>query len=815
MELGRLFVTIAADTKKLTAGLAKAKGEIAKTTAGMGAQFKTMGLGMVVAGTAITAAFGYATKGSMDLEAKLKRIEIQSGATASEMAEIKKTALSEEFIKLGKSGSQIADMYNRLASEGYNVIEMKKMLKPITEAAIVLGTEEGATTKLMLNLMQQYNLTANDMGHISDVLAGALANTSFQGQELADVMKYAGVAAGELGWSLEGTIPIVDAIIKVTGEASMAGTQFRMMIQKLRDPTEEMIGEFAKIGITMEEVAEAIKTPIGLVNLLNKAHEEGANFAGMFGARAGSAAAVIARQSVPAIEALTEKVNETGFSHKAAGEIMDTTTGKFATFGAAMQNIRTIIGDALLPIVSKLAEWIGKVAIAMKKFMDAHPGLTKAITILGAALGVLVGAGGAIILGIIAFQKFIAVKTALLLFSGPIGWLIAGVIALTIAWVTNFGKIRDFTLAMVEPIKKAIGFIIDKFIWVLEKLGLMEKKVGEAAVFSAEATGALAEAYAKIEDKSKGATEGTDELGDEIDELGDSAKEAGEKLDEFGNKIETFDEWVERLNEEAKTLAEATEGVRDKILELSSPMEYQIKLLEEEAEALREMGVEESLVVEWLEKAKIKLNENSEATKKLSEAKKKLADMTKSLTDKIYEFTHTEEEIKLRDINREYDLLIENAKEVYKGQKELTEVIGIINEKRQEEIDVLKESNEVKDEAMDKNEELVDSIEEVIEATEEAGEVTKGAGILGGKGWDEFTASINRARISLSNFTKEGLAAMIATIKMKFFPVLQDLYASLETAGQYAFLVQGQISNVLAMQAQQIATAMFGCRHNR
>ncbi|MBY9021722.1 MAG: phage tail tape measure protein, partial [Candidatus Lokiarchaeota archaeon] len=146
------------------------------------------------------------------------------------------------------------------------------------QTAIVLGTDEAETTKLMLNLMQQYNLEASDMAHISDVLAGALANTSFQGNELMETMKYAGVAAGELGWSLAGTIPIIDAVIKVTGEASMAGTQFRMMIMKLRDPTAEMIKEFEKFGITMAEVAEAIKTPTGLVKLLNKAHEEGATF---------------------------------------------------------------------------------------------------------------------------------------------------------------------------------------------------------------------------------------------------------------------------------------------------------------------------------------------------------------------------------------------------------------------------------------------------------------------------------------------------------------------------------------------------------
>ena len=801
---------ITADQTKLTAGLDKAQSNVA-------ASMKNIGRSMAIAGAAITAAFGYAVKGSMDFEAKLKRVEVQSGATASEMAEIKKTALNEEFVKLGKSGNQVADMYNRLASEGYDVAAMKKMLIPITEATIVLGTEEGETTKLMLNLMQQYNLTASDMGHISDVLAGALANTSFQGGELAEVMKYAGVAAGELGWSLQGTIPIVDAIIKVTGEASMAGTQFRMMIMKLRVPTETMKEEFSKVGITLDEVAEAIKTPIGLVELLSKAHEKGANFAAMFGARAGSAAAVIARQSVPAIEALTEKVNETGFAHEAAGGIMDTTAGKFATLGAAMQNIRTTIGDVLLPVVSLLADWIGKVAIAIKEWMEAHLGLTKAITLLGAALGVLVGVGGFVILGVIAFTKlkealviakvaFIALQTAIKLLSGPIGWIILAVGALYLAWETNFGGIRDFTIKVVDKVKEALGWLWDKVKWVLEKLGLYKETAEEVTEANAE----LAIATEETGKKAGEAAIETDKLADSVEGLGEEAEEAGEKLDEFGNKIETFDEWVERLAGNTKTLAEATGELKDKILELTAPTEYRIKLLEDEAEAMREAGIAESLIVEWLEKSKQKLIENSDAVKKAADAKKRLADITKSLTDKIYEFTHTEEEVKLREINREYDILIENAKEVFTNYNELREAIEAINDARQKEIDKLKGLNKTKDEAIDKNKELIASSKEVTAVAEETGNAAETAAKKGIDSWADFTITIKRTSVALSSFTKEAIATAIALLKMKFFEKWGNINELISEAGYYSDMIIGQYENALETLNEQINTIMHG-----
>jgi len=147
--------------------------------------------------------------------------------------------------------------------------------------------------------------------------------------------------------------------------------------------------------------------------------------------------------------------------------------------------------------------------------------------------------------------------------------------------------------------------------------------------------------------------------------------------------------------------------------------------------------------------------------------------------------THTPMETAIRKLDQQ--------KQAY---LDLGVAIDIVNKWHDAEIAKLNEANVAIDGHKDK----------LVEATE----ATERLGILGSKSWDGFTTSIKRATIQLSNFTKEGLAAMIATIKMKFYPVLQDLYKSLETAGKYAFIVQGQIANVLKMQAEQIATAVFG-----
>ena len=81
-KVGEVFVEIKADLSRLKADMAAMKGTVTKTATAMSDKFRRAGMAMTIAGAAITAAFGYAVKGSMDLEAQLKRVEIQSGATA-------------------------------------------------------------------------------------------------------------------------------------------------------------------------------------------------------------------------------------------------------------------------------------------------------------------------------------------------------------------------------------------------------------------------------------------------------------------------------------------------------------------------------------------------------------------------------------------------------------------------------------------------------------------------------------------------------------------------------------------------------------
>ncbi|MBA7577529.1 hypothetical protein ES708_19382 [subsurface metagenome] len=378
----------------------------------------------------------------------------------------------------------------------------------------------------------------------------------------------------------------------------------------------------------------------------------------LFGAKAGPQLLPLLKQGSDGIEELMQKARDLNL------EISTESAAASATFkdilGDVTKSIGGLgreIGEILIPSLTKLAEKAVEVIKKITEWVKAHPKLVEWIVKIGGVLGALAAVGGPILIAVSAFMKMkvaiiaigIAIK-ALAVASGPIGWLILVAGALYTAWMTNFGGIRDFTLKVVEKVKEALGWLWDKVKWVLEKLGLYKEKTEEII----EPTNELAKAEEEVGEKAEEATTGVDNLTDSVGELGEKTGETGDALDVFGNKIETFDEWVERLAEES-------------------------------------------------EKA------NEKMAKAAEDAYDKYADVMKPIEDKLYELSHTEEEVAAKKLQLEREKTeatikgaglgkeaeeeaLRKVKEVYEAEIDI--IIAKIEEKKQEEIKAAKETEE-------------------------------------------------------------------------------------------------------------------------
>jgi len=317
---------------------------------------------MMGIGVAAVGGFAVAIKEAGRFEAVMKDVELQSGASVKELKEIKRLALDREMVMLGKSGIQVGEMFKRLAAEGLGVVAMKNLLKPLTEATIVLGQDEAETTKLMLGVMEQYRIETRNASRITDAFGNALANTSFQGDELGAVLRYVGKDAAMAGLSLENTIVITDQIMKSFNDASRTGTGFRGLIASLKAPTDKMNKAFAGSSVSVDMLADALDDPIELVTLMNRAVAEGVNFYEAFERRTASVALTLADALVPRMKEQQEQMKNAGFGAEYAAEKMKTYEGSLAALVAAFSNLKQAIGVEVMP---EIAEYMRGITLAI------------------------------------------------------------------------------------------------------------------------------------------------------------------------------------------------------------------------------------------------------------------------------------------------------------------------------------------------------------------------------------------------------------------------------------------------------------------
>lgn len=529
----------------------------------------------------------------------------------------------------------------------------------------------------------------------------------------------------------------------------------------------------------------------------------------IFGARYGTQLLPLLKEGGAGIEDLMNKAKDLGIvmsteAAEKAAEFNDRLTDLKDSIGAAGRGI----GELLIPPLTNLAEKAIEMIKKIKTWADAHKPLVEVIIKVGATLGVLAAVGGPILMAVSAFIKMKAAMALIgTIASGPIGIIIAAIIGLALAWKTNFGGIRDFTDRVIEKLKVPLDWLSDKIDKIKKGLAIFGKQIG-----------IIKEDFATGEEAIKAFTEATENFGDKV---GSVAEQIEEKL---GGTIEE----LKKMADLEVILKPAEEAIK-KIIDSMTPYEKKLEAInlkyDEAIERVKTIIKDEKELKTTTDKlnegrkAEITLLDRQKtALEKVAEAKKKLADLTKSLTDKIYEFTHTKYEVSLRDINREYDLLVENAKEVFASEKELAEAIKIINEKRQEEIDILEESNKLKEEATEDNVDLKESyedlkkpIEEVAETTKEAGEVAKDAGILGGQGWEDFSIKIKKATTTLSNFSKEGVASAIASIKMHFKPLLDSLVDDINRlTGVWKVMAEANLASLKESMNEQISVIKYG-----
>lgn len=370
--------------------------EIGPKIKSVGDSMKSVGRNMSMYVTApIAAGFGVAMKKSIDFDDTMRKVKATSGATGDEFNQLRTKAL-----QMGRdtkfTASESAEAMNYMALAGWDTKDMLKGVGGVMDLAAASGEDLASVSDIVTDNLTAFGMKAKDSTHFADVLAqtSSKANTDVRG--LGEAFKYAAPVAGALGYTVEDTSIAIGLMSNAGIKGEKAGTALRTMFTNLAKPTKAMKDEMDKLGISitdsngemlpMRDVMDQLRTKMGGLSK----DQQAAAASTIFGKEAMSGALAVINASDEDYKKLTKSIDSSnGASKRMANEMEGGIGGAMRKMKSAIESLAISLGDALAPMLYKVATWVTKLA---NKFTNLPSGVQKTIAIVGllaAAIGPL------------------------------------------------------------------------------------------------------------------------------------------------------------------------------------------------------------------------------------------------------------------------------------------------------------------------------------------------------------------------------------------------------------------------------------------
>jgi TP901 family phage tail tape measure protein len=336
---------------KIAAGNALATGMIA------GLNAVTNSLRGVVGG------FGEAVQASADFNAQISSIGAVSGASASQLGELKQLA-SDLGVdpRLKVSAVEAAQAIEMLARNGLKVPDI---MAGAAEATVLLANATGADFSTAADVgtdaMALFNIEAKDMITAVDGITSVVNNSKFDINDYRLALSQGGGVAATVGVEFDDFNATLAAIAPLFGSGSDAGTSFKTFLQRLVPQSNEAASAMFELGLMTEDGSNAffdasgnIKDMAEISGILNRAtksltEEQKINYLStIFGSDAMRAAAGIAGNTEAEFRALQETMGQTSATD-AASKRMDNLAGDMEIFRGVVESVKIQIGDEFDP----------------------------------------------------------------------------------------------------------------------------------------------------------------------------------------------------------------------------------------------------------------------------------------------------------------------------------------------------------------------------------------------------------------------------------------------------------------------------------
>ena len=269
VNLGTAVGYLDLDTSKFTMGFKQAISAVGKFkdgSSGVSSMLKNIGSAMTSVGkdmtlkvtTPLAAVGAAAVKASSSLEKGLSKVKAISGATSSDMVDLKDKAI-EMGAKTKFSASEAADAFTYMAMAGWKTKDMLAGIDGIMNLSAADGLDLATTSDIVTDAITAFGMEAGDAAHFADVMAAASSNANTNVSMLGESFKYVAPVAGAMKYNVEDVSLALGLMANGSIKASQAGTALRTLLTNLAKPTDTMAAAMDALDISLSDSSGKMK----------------------------------------------------------------------------------------------------------------------------------------------------------------------------------------------------------------------------------------------------------------------------------------------------------------------------------------------------------------------------------------------------------------------------------------------------------------------------------------------------------------------------------------------------------------------------
>lgn len=317
---------------------------------------------------------------TVQFEDQLAQLQAISGSTSLEMER-----LSAGILEVGKNSSRsISELTNAatiIAQAGYAGNEIGLLLDNVTKLADASGSTADQSVDILTSALGAFQLEASESTRVTDGLVAALNDSKLAVNQVQLGLQYLGAIAKENNLTFEELTAVMGAAADAgIRSGSTAATGTRQLLIDLMDPSEKLVAQLTKIGLTTADID--VKT-LGLVEVLNRLRDAGFQAYGTIETRAAAMYGVLANNT-DQIERLVEAQTRQGAADQAQEIRLDSLSAKWQMLLNSLAETASIIGSILIPVLKLITD-------ALRVFTDL---INLALGLIGDLINEIVTLGG-------------------------------------------------------------------------------------------------------------------------------------------------------------------------------------------------------------------------------------------------------------------------------------------------------------------------------------------------------------------------------------------------------------------------------------